>query len=108
MRENLLECIPVNLVLTTRCPLADLAIQNATTNLGPLLHIRVHPRLLPVKSSNIQNRKFDNSQAGDLLGTTQFKSFSTHPQALRFLAGVYNIPVGPVTCFLASIPSIPY
>ena len=45
IRQNLLQCLPVNLLFRTSRPLTDLVVQNSTTDLSPFLHVREHPRL---------------------------------------------------------------
>ena len=40
--QNLCQCVPVNVVLGTRCPLAQLAARNPTANLNPQLHVSEH------------------------------------------------------------------
>ena len=51
VRENLLQSVPVNVILTARCTLADLVVEYTTTNLRPLLHVGKHPSLA-ASSSN--------------------------------------------------------
>ena len=42
VRQDLLQRVPVNVVLDTRLPLAQLATRNTTANLNPQLHVTEH------------------------------------------------------------------
>jgi hypothetical protein len=50
--QNLGQRVPVNAILGTRGPLTQFAVQNATANLNPLLHISEHPCLPQKANSN--------------------------------------------------------
>ena len=57
--QNLCQRVPVNAVLDTRRPLAQFAVQNATANLNPLIHVGEHPCLPQQANSD----DFGNSES---------------------------------------------
>jgi len=66
--------------------------QEFTIFSSPLLHVCIHPCPLLLQKSELSTIKsLTHESAGDHLGATFLKQFTTHRQALRFLAGVYNV-----------------
>jgi hypothetical protein len=49
VRQNLLQRLPVNIVLSARAAFTDLTDQNTTADFHPLLHLREHPSLAAFK-----------------------------------------------------------
>ena len=91
MRQDFLQCFPVNIVFGTSGPFADLTVQDAPPDFGPLLHVCIHPRPPLLQKSELSTTKsLTHESAGDHLGATLLKQFTTPRQALRFLAGVYR------------------
>ena len=74
--QDLLQRFPVNRVLGTSCPFADLADQYPSTDLGPFLHIRKHPCLLLTFGTELpETGKSDLISAGEHLGATPLLQF---------------------------------
>ena len=71
VRQNLLQRLPVNLVLTARSPFTDLTVQHPAADLGPFFHIRKHPCLLLTFGTELlETGKSDLISAGEHLGAT--------------------------------------
>ena len=92
MRQDFLQCFPVNIVFGTSGLLADLTVQDPPPDFGPLLHICIHPRPPLLQKSELSTIKsLTHKSAGDHLGATLLKQFTTPRQTLRFLAVVYSL-----------------